>query len=121
MEKAHGCQYIRSKNNGKNNKKQQNGVIPLTPSIYTPNSIDFNAPTHHFSEDHTNYESPAPRPMEHNPSKLLFSPFEPVNTPFNEMFEPFNPNEWSDMNAFRSGNNTDLSNGEDAAAELSRG
>jgi len=107
MEKAHGWQYIRSKNNGKNNKKPQNGVTPPTPSMSTPNSIDFNAPTPDFSEGQSYYQSPATRPMEHNPSNELFGPFEPASTPFTEMFGPFNPNEWSDMNAFRSGNNTE--------------
>ncbi|PGH09676.1 hypothetical protein AJ79_05642 [Helicocarpus griseus UAMH5409] len=38
MEKAHGWQYVRSKNNGKNGSRATSSNTPRTPNIKTPNS-----------------------------------------------------------------------------------
>lgn len=59
MEKAHGWQYVRSKNNGKGGKKPQNGKTPPTPQMSTPGSHVFDAPTPDFREAGFSYGSRA--------------------------------------------------------------
>ncbi|MCJ1287150.1 copper-binding transcription factor [Xylographa opegraphella] len=56
MEKAHGWQYVRSKNNGKNGKKSQNGITPATPQVSTPGSYIFDAATSEFNDVTAYYE-----------------------------------------------------------------
>ena len=56
MEKAHGWQYVRSKNNGKIGKKPQTGITPPTPQISTPGSYIFDAPTPEFTDVPASYE-----------------------------------------------------------------
>ena len=55
MEKAHNWVYVRSKNNGKHGKRSQNLKTPPTPSMTTPGSEIFHAPTPDFSEAVPNY------------------------------------------------------------------
>ena len=50
MEKAHGWNYVRSKQNGKVPKKPH-GKTPPTPQMSTPGSIIFDQPTPDYSED----------------------------------------------------------------------
>ncbi|MCJ1404166.1 copper-binding transcription factor [Xylographa trunciseda] len=57
MEKAHGWQYVRSKNNGKNVKKHQIEKTPPTPQISTPGSYIFDAPTPEFNDAPAYYET----------------------------------------------------------------
>ncbi|MCJ1388016.1 copper-binding transcription factor [Xylographa bjoerkii] len=62
MEKAHGWQYVRSKNNGKNGKKPQTGKTPPTPQISTPGSYIFDAPTPEFNDPSAYYETSSTNP-----------------------------------------------------------
>ena len=64
MEKAHGWQYVRSKNNGKNAKKPQTGKTPPTPQMSTPGSYIFDAPTPELSDATTCYETSTRRTVE---------------------------------------------------------
>lgn len=57
MEKAHGWQYVRSKNNGKTGTKPQTWKTPPTPQTSTPGSYIFDAPTPEFHDGPAFYET----------------------------------------------------------------
>ncbi len=50
MEKAHGWAYVRSKNNGKSDRKAPSVKTPSTPQITTPGSCIFDASSPEFGE-----------------------------------------------------------------------
>ena len=118
MEKAHNWVYVRSKNNGKNGTKSQSRKTPPTPSMTTPGSDIFQAPTPELSGSVTNYP---PYPS-HSRSRSLESsavasevsaPF--MNGPpmgFDDTFGPMSSNfAWNDSSTeFTSGGPSDYTN-----------
>ena len=58
MEKAHGWEYVRSKNNGKIGKRPVGGRAPPTPQMSTPGSCIFDASSPESHGTRTFYEAP---------------------------------------------------------------
>ncbi|MCJ1246204.1 copper-binding transcription factor [Trapelia coarctata] len=114
MEKAHGWQYIRSKNNGKSGKRPQNGKAPptpQTPQMSTPGSYIFDAPSPTFQEPPTFYGASTHQAVASGPSELS-GQFGSDNTmSINDTFGPFDPNfSWiGPHNEYGSGDMTDYS------------
>lgn len=113
MEKAHGWQYIRSKNNGKSGKKPQTGKTPPTPQMSTPGSYIFDAPSPTFQEGPIFYGSSAHHPVASDPSELTGQYAADHTMGINETFGPFDPNySWiGSSNEYGSGDVTDYSGG----------
>ena len=89
MEKAHGWAYVRSKNNGKINRKGQSGKAPPTPKITTP---IFDASSPELGESSSSYAyggaySVAPS-VNGSDDSLSHSA---LNTPYMELEERFVP------------------------------
>jgi len=101
MEKAHGWAYVRSKNNGKTNKKPHNSKVPPSPQIKTPGSTIFDASSPDFS-------SASPYASRHSGSHSIngsiaaseeSAPCSTIETPFmalEDHFGPFNAMNWDD-------------------------
>ncbi|MCJ1479706.1 copper-binding transcription factor [Lambiella insularis] len=105
MEKAHGWQYIRSKNNGKTGRRPQTGKTPPTPQMSTPGSYIFDAPTPEFQNDPTFYETSPIRTAAESLSRSMAVSDFPVSyttnpvTNFNDTFGTFDtPFAWADQN-----------------------
>jgi len=114
MEKAHGWQYIRSKNNGKLGKKPQTGKTPptpQTPQMSTPGSYTFDAPSPTFQEAPTFYGASANQPVASGPSELPGQYGTGSTMGYHDTFGPFDPNfSWiGSNNEFGSGELTDYS------------
>ncbi|MCJ1439154.1 copper-binding transcription factor [Xylographa pallens] len=97
MEKAHGWQYVRSKNNGKNGKKPQTGTTPPTPQLSTPGSYIFDAPTPEFNDVPAYYEPSSTHRIADSASGSITTteptgPYEnDVMTGFADTFGAFDP------------------------------
>ena len=112
MEKAHGWHYVRSKNNGKNNRKAQSSNTPPTPQMSTPGSLTFDAVTPEFGGRNTQHE-PQTFTRPNSTNSPLASLESPTSFPNNsllgnsEAFSPFNPEfSWQDLDNFSSENHS---------------
>ena len=107
MEKAHGWQYVRSKNNGKNAKRAPAVKAPLTPQASTPGSNIFTAPTPDPSESSGFPDAEALRRVGSHTSGMdsVFDPCVPeAPSNFGEIFGPMeNTFPWEDTNTDYSG------------------
>lgn len=101
MEKAHGWAYVRSKNNGKTNKKHHNSKIPPSPQIQTPGSTIFDASSPDFNCAPP-YASRGSISHSINGSIAVSeesAPFSTIETPFVDLedrFGPFNAIIWDE-------------------------
>lgn len=116
MEKAHGWQYIRSKNNGKGGKKPQTGrtpPTPQTPQMSTPGSYVFDAPSPTFQEAPTFYGASTNQSVASGPLELSGQYGSDSTMGTNDTFGPFDPNfSWiGSHNEYGSGDLTDYSGG----------
>ncbi len=100
MEKAHGWAYVRSKNNGKSDKKLKAGKkTPTTPQISTPGSYIFDASSPELGEASSSYHTSGAYSGERSMHSSAVgsddsSPHSAIETPFmgmDDTFCPFDP------------------------------